>query len=269
MLSKYLWLNIQEEGKRLGVSFNKKRALIREYLQSKIIYYLYQKKDSHRLSFIGGTSLRMLRGLDRFSEDLDFDNLGLTFLQIKKLFKEIEKDLKKEGIETIFNLKKTNSSGIGDYKFPLLLFGLDISRHRDEKLQIKINYTTPKRKPATETVPLSRFGLVQLVVTNKLEVLLSQKFKAIIGRKDLQPRDFYDAVWLLSQNIRPDFSIFREFSIKKEKELDRKILGIYQRRVVSHLKDFKNRLKPFLIDEIKVSYLDIFSKIVESKMKKK
>jgi predicted nucleotidyltransferase component of viral defense system len=86
MVTKFLLETLQKEGERLGIPADKKRALIREYLQSKILYCLYEQKEANRLSFIGGTSLRILRGLDRFSEDLDFDNLGLSFRQTKKCF---------------------------------------------------------------------------------------------------------------------------------------------------------------------------------------
>ena len=267
MLNQYIWQTIQQEGKRIGIPVHKKRALIREYLQSKIIYYFYQKKSAHQLSFIGGTSLRMLRGLDRFSEDLDFDNLGLSFESIKKIFSQVEADLIKEGIKAKFSLKKTNNSGIGSFKFLDLLRELDISSHQDEKLEVKINYTSPKIKPAREVLTLSRFGLVCTVVTNTLDVLLAQKIKAIMQRKDLQPRDFYDVVWFSSQNIKPDPDILKDLNIKQEK-IAEKIIDIFRNKVVPRLKDYKARLRPFLIDEKKISYLDIFDKIVESKLRK-
>ena len=41
--------------------------------------------------FVGGTSLRLLRNLNRFSEDLDFDNWGLSNKQITDLVNEAVK----------------------------------------------------------------------------------------------------------------------------------------------------------------------------------
>lgn len=173
MLNEFFFKTIEEEGARLSIPAGKKRALIREYLQTRIIAALYKQKNSAKLSFIGGTSLRLLRGLDRFSEDLDFDNLGLSFSQIKSLFRGIVSQLRREGLEVFYDMKKTDGSGIGDIKFEKLLFLLKISAHQDEKLSIKINYTTPLRKPQTELVPLTRFGFVQNVLTNAPETLLS------------------------------------------------------------------------------------------------
>ena len=54
-----------------------KRFILREYLQYKILSYIYASQYGAKLSFIGGTALRILYDNQRFSEDLDFDNLGL------------------------------------------------------------------------------------------------------------------------------------------------------------------------------------------------
>lgn len=262
MPNEFLLETLKEEGRRLGIPPNKDRALIREYLQTKIIYYLYEQGIAKKLSFVGGTSLRILRDLDRFSEDLDFDNFGLTFSQIKNLFLKIKNKLEQEGFEIDYKMKKTNNSGIGEMKFSNLLFELKISSHKKENLAIKINYITSKYKPNTEISILNRFGLVQSVVTNTRESLLSQKIRAILTRKDSQPRDFYDVVWFLSHRIKPDKRFFREMKVKNEKELFLKLEKIYLAKVSPNIKYFKKRLAPFLINEKNVYYLDIFKKLI-------
>ena len=219
MGNKFLLEGLVKEGERLGILRSQKRALIREYLQSKIIYYLYGLKKSQLLSFIGGTSLRLLRGLDRFSEDLDFDNLGLTFTEVKTLFEKVRRKLDKEGFLTEYEFKKTNHSGSGAIKFIDLLFQLQISSHLQEKLRVKIDYTVPKVKPPTEVLVLSRFGLVQSLVTNTEAFILSQKMQAILTRKDLQPRDFYDVVWFLSRGVKPSPLLYKDMKVKNGKEL--------------------------------------------------
>lgn len=265
MINKFLWQTILEEGKRLEFPETKKRALIREYLQSKIISYLYNQPKSEKFSFIGGTSLRILKNLDRFSEDLDFDNLELSYQEIKRLFTKIFLDFKKENLKVDFSFKKTNGSGIGSFKFPGLLFDLGISADKNERLNIKINYTTPRVKPETEVVILKRFGFLQPVITNTKSYLLSQKIRAALTRKDSQPRDFYDIVWLLSYRIGPHPKLFSEMKVKTEKELFKKLADVYKRKVKPNIKDFKKKLRPFLLDEKKISYLDIFEKTIIKK----
>ncbi len=266
MMNKFLLETILEEGERLGIPKTKKRALIREYFQSKLLFSLYSQPSSNKLSFIGGTSLRILRDLDRFSEDLDFDNLGLTFRELKKLFKNIFLEFKKEKFNIDFDFKKTDNSGIGGFKFKDLLFELGITADKKEKLNIKINYTTPKIKPETEVRILRRFGFLQPVITNRKDYILSQKIRAAITRREPQPRDFYDIVWILSHRIKPNPELFSEIGVKTEKELFLELKKIYEKKIQPKLEDFKRRLRPFLLNETNIYYLDIFKKIVEEQI---
>ena len=49
------------------------KLMLKEYVQCQILEYLSYSKYIPKLSFIGGTSLRLIKHIDRFSEDLDFD----------------------------------------------------------------------------------------------------------------------------------------------------------------------------------------------------
>lgn len=147
-------------------------------------------------------------------------------------------------------------------KFKNLLSQLKISLYKAENLVIRINYTTPKIKPETEISILGRFGLVQSVITNTLGFLFSQKTRAILKRKDPQPRYFYDVVWFLSHKIEPNKTLFPELRVKDKKELFLKLEKIYLKKIKPKIKNFKKRLTPFLVDEKKVNYLDIFEDLV-------
>ena len=46
--------------------------VVREYLQARILQALQDRGAFQRWAFLGGTALRVLYGLPRFSEDLDF-----------------------------------------------------------------------------------------------------------------------------------------------------------------------------------------------------
>ena len=52
-----------------------KRNLLREYLQYKILESVFDSRFGSRLSFMGGTATHIIHSNNRFSEDLDFDNL--------------------------------------------------------------------------------------------------------------------------------------------------------------------------------------------------
>ncbi|MFH1838379.1 MAG: nucleotidyl transferase AbiEii/AbiGii toxin family protein [Candidatus Kuenenbacteria bacterium] len=261
------WENILELAKKIGIPKEKKRAIIREYLQTQFLNFLYSQKKSFKINFIGGTSLRLLYNLDRFSEDLDFDNLGLSFSEIKKLFLNSIEKLEKQGFKTEFDFRKTNHSGIGRLKFINLLFELEISSNPKEKLMIKLDYTTPKIKSKSEILILNRFGTIQNITTANLSSILSQKIKAILFRKDLQPRDFYDLVWLISQNIEPDKNLLlKPLKIKNENEVWQKVLNRFQKEMKQNIKSYKQKLLPFLLNPEKVKYLDLFENLIKAKL---
>ena len=47
--------------------------MLKEYIQLLILDFLSTTPFIKKIVFIGGTNLRLVKGIDRFSEDLDFD----------------------------------------------------------------------------------------------------------------------------------------------------------------------------------------------------
>ena len=66
-----------------------KRNLLREYLQYKILEIIFDSRYGDKLAFMGGTATRIIHSNTRFSEDLDFDNLGLNKNEFVKLIQLI------------------------------------------------------------------------------------------------------------------------------------------------------------------------------------
>ena len=96
---------VLEFAKGYGLPSEKKRGILREYLQVLFLSKFYRNSLAKKMIFVGGTSLRLLRNLNRFSEDLDFDNLGLSNKQITDLVNEAVKGIRKENID--LELKST------------------------------------------------------------------------------------------------------------------------------------------------------------------
>jgi len=65
-------------------------TVLREYFEVLFLAYLYSFKESSKILFKGGTSLRLLLNSFRFSEDLDFTSL----LENNELISVIEKHIK-------------------------------------------------------------------------------------------------------------------------------------------------------------------------------
>ena len=242
-----------------GVPLTKKRGIIREYLQTKLIDLIYTQVLSKKMSFVGGTALRLLRGIDRFSEDLDFDNLGLSERQIAGLVMEAVEKFKRENIEVELTRQEKETRTCFQLKFPRLLFDLKVSSNEREKLMIKIDYSTLWKEQQPETIFLHQYGMVQSVVTNPINQLLVQKLAAYALRKTTQPRDAYDVVWLYAQGARLD----RTFMAKnKLEDLVTRAGEKLKRESISS--NFRQRLKPFLFSEDSCSKLNLLADVLES-----
>ena len=50
------------------------RAILREYLQYKVLQAIFESNYASNLAFLSGTALRIVHGNNRFSEEIDLDN---------------------------------------------------------------------------------------------------------------------------------------------------------------------------------------------------
>lgn len=264
----FQWDNILEMAKKEGIPLNKKRAIIREYLQVNFLKFLYSQKETKNLHFIGGTSLRILHDLDRFSENLDFDNKGLKEKDLKRLFNWSLGMLRKQGLEIDFSFKMIKKDqGRGHIKFGGgLLEDLGISAHPQEKLTIKIELTIPVWHVEREVVLMRKFDCTEYIVTNTQETILAQKSLALLYRKSPRARDIYDIYWLLSRNILPNLKTLKYAKIRNLKEYKEKILKRYN-ELKPEMRSLKNQLRPFLVNEENIKYLDMFEDLAEKLFK--
>ena len=80
------------------------RAIVREYLQYKVLQAIFESKHASKLSFLGGTALRIVHGNTRFSEDIDLDNFGLSWQAFGELIQGVKLFLELEGFLVETNL---------------------------------------------------------------------------------------------------------------------------------------------------------------------
>lgn len=260
----YQWKNILALAKADGIPSIKKKGILREYFQALFLRFLYSQKQSKNMHFIGGTSLRLIHDLDRFSEDLDFENHGFSTDQLKKLFAYSAEMIQKQGIELEFTFKLTvQKHWRGFLKFGGgLLKELNIVSNPQQKLTIKIDVIRPLWFVQRQVFLMNKFGISENVVSNSLETIVAQKTFALLSRKSPRGRDIYDIFWLISQNIKPDLKTLRFAKIKNYQEYKEKIL---QRIHVLKPKftQLKRQLKPFLVNEENIRYLDLFEALIK------
>jgi len=201
-----------------------KRNIFREYLQYKILEVIFNSKMANKLAFLGGTALRIAYGNTRFSEDLDFDNFGLTEKQFETLVGEVKKALELQGYEV-----ETRNVFKGAYrsyiKIPKVLFGNDISVMKNEKIMIQIDTVPHAFDYEKDTKIINKFDVFTQIYTTPIDILLSQKIYAALNRPRAKGRDFFDIVFLLPQT-KPNYKYLKKkLGIANGKELKRALMS--------------------------------------------
>ena len=117
------------------------RSISREYLQYKILDIIFKSGVGAKFSFLGGTAIKICYGSSRFSEDLDFDNFGLTEKDFIELSEIIKKELSLEGYG--IEIRNVFKGAFRCYiKIPDILLANKLSVADDEKILIQVD-TTP------------------------------------------------------------------------------------------------------------------------------
>jgi predicted nucleotidyltransferase component of viral defense system len=194
------------------------RAL-REIMQEIALLGLWRGKFFEKAAFYGGTALRVLYGLDRFSEDLDFSllgkNEGFDLADYGDSLKrelasfgfavEIESRKKQTQVQSAF-LKADTRTQMITVEFER---GLVQQVPRNQVLKIKLEVDTdPPPGFSTEVRYLLR-PISFAVRTFSLPDLFAWKMHAVLCREwksRVKGRDWYDLVWFAAHH--PELRIF-------------------------------------------------------------
>ncbi len=179
--------------------------LAKEYLQSRILGILQETGAMMPLAFCGGTALRFLYGLQRFSEDLDFSlvRAGADF-SLERYIERVKHTLSREGYEIApAQLKTDRIVQRVMLKFPGLPFGLGLSSRANQNLSIRVEIdTNPPAGAGTEITVVRKFQLLRLQHFDKSS-LFAGKIHAVLERNHTKGRDLYDLAWYLADTEWP------------------------------------------------------------------
>jgi predicted nucleotidyltransferase component of viral defense system len=185
-----------------------KKNILREYLQYKILEIIFNSKIAQQLAFLGGTNLRIVHGNSRFSEDLDFDNFGLTQDQFVELSSEVKRGLELQGYEV--EIKNVFKGAYRSYiRMPKVLFDNDMSNLHNEKILIQIDTVPHAFDYTKDAITLNKFDVFTQIYTTPIDILLSQKIYAAVNRPRAKGRDFFDIVFLIPQT-KPNYEYLKK-----------------------------------------------------------
>ena len=267
--------NVERMMKKYTLGQNKDSTLaLREILQEIALIGLWRGKFFEHAAFYGGTALRILYGLDRFSEDLDF-----TLLDSKAQFswaffeKHVVDELRSYGFEVTFTDKKKGFDSPVQSAFlktntihALLQIGVKKEIHRDSIIRIKVEIdSSPTLGFDIESVYLKEPMPVSIRAL-KESSLFSGKIHAALYRawkQRVKGRDWYDLVWFLRRGVAADPKYLRACMLAKgdlssdESLTTNKIKGLLLKRINEiSLEEAKNDVRPFVRDP---SQLDLWT----------
>ena len=222
---------------------NSYKYMIKEYVLVLALNFLFTSKWAKYLCFIGGTNLRLIKGIDRFSEDLDFDCTNLSENDFREMSNDVLEYLQKDGWNV--EIRNGNQERLKAFRtniyFPQLLFELGLSGHKEERFLIKLEAQDQGVEYRSKTAFINRCGYFFPVVVPEDDVLCAMKLCAMLQRS--KGRDFYDAMFLLNLT-QPNYEFMRlRVGVSSKNELKEAVSSLLETvNLQQKQKDFEHLL---------------------------
>ena len=154
--------------------------------------------------FLGGTALRFLYSIPRYSEDLDFSTIEPgEKVEFRSAIQRIQATLTAEGYSHSIKVNDQKTVSSAFIRFSGLLYELRLSPHQSKTLSIKIEVdTNPPAGATTDTTLVRRHVTLNLHHHDKAS-LLAGKFHTLLCRSWMKGRDLYDIIWYLADRSWP------------------------------------------------------------------
>ena len=220
-----------------------RKYMVKEYIQLLILDFLSSSRWVKKLVFIGGTNLRLVKGIDRFSEDIAFDCKNLSADEFIKMTQEVVLLLRRYGFDV--EVREHAGQKLSAYRsnliFPRLLFDHGFSAHKEEKFLIKIECQDQGIDYSSIAANIKGCGLYFMFPVPSDPVLCAMKISALMNRS--KGRDFYDVIFLLGQTEPDYYFLSKKCSINNYDELKSCLINLVKKIDLKHRsKDFEHLL---------------------------
>ncbi len=188
--------------------------ILQELMQHFCLVSLAKEGFFKIAEFQGGTCLRIIHGLDRFSENLDFvlKKPDPSF-KWQKYLDRISRDFRAENIhfeildksETTSVVKKAflKTDSIGK----ILILKLPYSRQVTKKIKIKVEIDSNPPQASTYETQYISFPVITAITCQTLQSSFASKCHALLCRKYTKGRDWFDFIWYINKKIAPNLEL--------------------------------------------------------------
>lgn len=261
-------------------------SALREILQQLVLLGLWRGKFFEHAAFYGGTALRILHGLDRFSEDLDFSLLTPNSrFSLGKYGTALQQDLAGFGFEVSLEPKGKSKESTIQSAFlkantlqHMLVIGTDsmllegLPQTQKLKIRLEVDVNPPG---GFETVSMPILQPIPFAVrAYSLPDLFAGKMHAVLcrnWRNRVKGRDWYDFVWYVANYPQLHLSHLEE-RMRQSGDYDdgSSLTPLHFKEILQgainslDIKKAKTEVKPFLADSAatEVWSRDFFSSLI-------
>ena len=242
---------------------------LREFLQVVILRIMYETNQFQFMAFVGGTCLRLLYHMRRFSEDLDFSLIERQY-RVDPFVHSLEMHLKKMGFIVELKIKSEKNMNNTLVKFSKVLQDFTLSSHPNHKLNIRIEIDTNPPVGWNREISLLSDDFIFPITHHDLPSLFATKLHALLFRKYHKGRDYYDIMWYLSKRIVPNFPLLNNAIEQTQRSKSNVTRENFISLLTTHFDsvDFdtmRRDVAPFIMDrnELDLIEKDVFKSLLE------
>ena len=184
---------------------------LREYLQAFTMRSLHESEAGQAVAFVGGTALRFLEELPRFSEDLDFSRISAAGYEPVRWMEKLKRDLHFAGFDSTIRWIDREPVQVAWVRTAHLLTEAGLSGHARQNLSVKveIDIRPPAGAAIQRTLVTRHFTFV--ISHYDLPSLFAGKLHALLTRGYPKGRDWYDLIWYRSRRppVEPNLQLLQ------------------------------------------------------------
>ena len=170
--------------------------------------------SSAQAVFHGGTCLRIVYGMNRFSEDLNFflkrPDPGFSW---ERYLEHVVRDGYGEGLGFTVQFRAEDKTAVKKALLRTDSFGKDLAPalpySRDPRKLIKVKLEIDVNPPVGSTFETRylAFPVTTAITTQSLESGFAMKIGAMLYRTYVKGRDWYDFIWYVNKKAVPDLEL--------------------------------------------------------------
>lgn len=194
-----IWPFLRDKAKNEGIPL---QTVVGEVLHLVVLDTVFSTPESEIICFQDGTSIHLLYGGYRYSEDLDFAGKDIDFESSRKLMNRTKPDIEKNLTQLLGTGHFRWRLSSDETKHPVYTYWMSFEpKESRQSYRVKMEfagYPVYRRKVMPVNSDLDILQRRPLVMGLTVPELMAEKVTAVAGRPYLKGRDLFD-LWYLTE----------------------------------------------------------------------